>query len=67
MHFVKNGMSSIGKQVSKRIPLAEWSELEVTFLKVVGLIPTQWTSMYVLLVGGRWLNKLQRPPGLVVM
>jgi hypothetical protein len=30
-----------------------------------GLTPTQWTSMYVL-VGGSWLSKLLRPPGLVV-
>jgi hypothetical protein len=45
-------------------PLAEWSGLKVTFLRVVGLIPNQWTSTY-LLVGGSWLYKLLRPPGLV--
>jgi hypothetical protein len=46
------------------LPLAEWLGLEVNFLRVMGPIPTQWTSTYVLL-SGRWLNKLLRPPGLV--
>ncbi len=44
--------------------VADWWGLEGYFLRVMGLIPTQWTSTYVL-VDGRWLNKLLRPPGLV--
>jgi hypothetical protein len=31
---------------------------------MVGSIPTQWTSTYVL-VDDKWLNKLPRPPDLV--
>jgi hypothetical protein len=46
------------------LPPAKWSGLEDYFLRVVGSIPTQWTSTYVL-VGGRWLNKLLRSKGLV--
>jgi hypothetical protein len=46
------------------LPPAKWSGLEVSFLRVMSSIPTKWTNMFVL-VGGRWLNKLLRPPGLV--
>jgi len=44
-------------------PLAEWLGLEDSSPRVMGSIPTNWTRTYVL-VDGRWLNKLPRPPGL---
>jgi hypothetical protein len=40
------------------VPLAKWLGLEVSFFRVMSSIPTQWTSMYVL-VGVKWLNKLK--------